>query len=184
MSKPCEKCRHCCKPSNEIVRLTPRDVWTLAYCEQADISEIIDKYCDVNLEGTFPEVYLLTEDCPFLQKNRCGLPKKFDVCESFPQGYALWFGETPVVLKIDCKTADELSFENISKACEDDAFYKKWTIAYSVASLYIQNKEKQSERQLAIEYAFEYLYLKYNANKPFLKQFSKNILEFIEKVSQ
>ena len=57
----CGKCKKCCCLQDISIRLTPRDVFCIAYEKKLSISDVLLKYCVVIKTGIFPEIHLKKE---------------------------------------------------------------------------------------------------------------------------
>lgn len=175
MKHQCRKCNQCCKPEHDLLLLTPRDTFAIAFQLKIPVDEVLEKYCKKKIVGTFPIVYI--KDCPFILKNKCLLSRKPDVCSTFPHGNKLWFRFETEKLIPECDLND-----NYDLLLYNDPFHYKWLQALSVCGNQITGMEKESERLAASELAYELLYKNYDITKPFLKQFDENVLMLISKI--
>lgn len=193
-SELCKECSKCCNPTSVKIRLSPRDVFAIAYEKQVSITQVLKECCIVEIDGSFPKVWLNQTECGcvFNKNGECSLLRKPDVCASFPRGGSIWYGETEEVLSITCNPISETlptelyrNFKNTYSmndyflTCQRDPFFQKWKQAISVCEMLIIGMEKESDRLEASELAYHLLYEKYELKKGFLSQFDKNVLEFV-----
>ena len=195
----CTMCGKCCINREDIL-LKPKDLFVA--CKELSLKpqEFIQKYCEcyVGDSSGLPIVRLKpvgeNKRCPMLQGSRCAIHNaKPEVCAMFPIGRCISIDKNElensdkiseivyINQKVNCgdKRATHTVREWLNKfnIPVDDEYFIEWHKVVSSMALDIQELEKYTPEKikgLMYNNLFEFLYVDYDLEKDFMKQFKLN----------
>ena len=195
----CTMCGKCCINREDIL-LKPKDLFVA--CKELSLKpqEFIQKYCEcyVGDSSGLPIVRLKpvgeNKRCPMLQGSRCAIHNaKPEVCAMFPIGRCISIDKNElensdkiseivyINQKVNCgdKRATHTVREWLNKfnIPVDDEYFIEWHKVVSSMALDIQELEKYTPEKikgLMYNNLFAFLYVDYDLEKDFMKQFKLN----------
>ena len=195
----CTMCGKCCINREDIL-LKPKDLFVA--CKELSLKpqEFIQKYCEcyVGDSSGLPIVRLKpvgeNKRCPMLQGSRCAIHNaKPEVCAMFPIGRCISIDKNElensdkiseivyINQKVNCgdKRVTHTVREWLNKfnIPVDDEYFIEWHKVVSSMALDIQELEKYTPEKikgLMYNNLFAFLYVDYDLEKDFMKQFKLN----------
>lgn len=197
----CTQCGKCCINRDDIL-LNPKDLYKISRELNITINELIKRYCDVyiGINSLIPIVRIKPQGnikrCPFLKDRKCSVHNsKPTVCAMFPIGRCIKIEKGEKVKKSDiqylytnpnCDKSETHTlrewFDRFGINLEDEYFIK-WNQTLMDLSQFLHDIEKTviKEDMLKLqEIIFRGLYLVYNKDKDFYKQFEENVFMLTE----